>query len=294
MRYKGKIKELNHIVVSDPTYEKDVWCRYERENLNEENWLVNIDIKPSIEEYKDFTIKGTEFFLFLCKDKNWAELKENGTISYLKGIELNEIDIGMDTACVALGIDENAKEIIESQGEWQPECALNTLTDGTFGTVKEGKIENGENNDIVFIWISGYLDEDTGYTMEDIIDYLQEQFNITELEKDLEREYIIKQEKILEKMTEINLKFKEITKEDPNLLKFFDNDNRFSNISFADTYLAGIAVRNEQRKAGNLEGEIEKSPYTEIQEKLIDEYTELRLEYEKTEQEIENNIDMDI
>lgn len=294
MRYKGKIKELNHIVVSDPTYEKDVWCRYERENLNEENWLVNIDIKPSIEEYKDFTIKGTEFFLFLCKDKNWAELKENGTISYLKGIELNEIDIGMDTACVALGIDENAKEIIESQGEWQPECALNTLTDGTFGTVKEGKIENGENNDIVFIWISGYLDEDTGYTMEDIIDYLQEQFNITELEKDLEREYIIKQEKILEKMTEINLKFKEITKEDPNLLKFFDNDNRFSNISFAGTYLAGIAVRNEQRKAGNLEGEIEKSPYTEIQEKLIDEYTELRLEYEKTEQEIENNIDMDI
>lgn len=294
MRYKGKIKELNHIVVSDPTYEKDVWCRYERENLNEENWLVNIDIKPSIEEYKDFTIKGTEFFLFLCKDKNWAELKENGTISYLKGIELNEIDIGMDTACVALGIDENAKEIIESQGEWQPECALNTLTDGTFGTVKEGKIENGENNDIVFIWISGYLDEDTGYTMEDIIDYLQEQFNITELEKDLEREYIIKQEKILEKMTEINLKFKEITKEDPNLLKVFDKDNRFSNISFAGTYLAGIAVRNEQRKAGNLEGEIEKSPYTEIQEKLIDEYTELRLEYEKTEQEIENNIDMDI
>lgn len=294
MRYKGKIKELNHIVVSDPTYEKDVWCRYERENLNEENWLVNIDIKPSIEEFKDFTVKGTEFFLFLCKDKNWAELKENGTISYLKGIGLNEIDIGMDTACVALGIDEKAKEIIESKEDWQPECALNTLTDGIFGTVKEGKIENGENNDIVFIWISGYLDEDTGYTMEDIIDYLQEQFNITELEKDLEREYIIKQERILEKMTEINLKFKEITKEDPNLLKVFDKDNRFSNISFAGTYLAGIAVRNEQRKAGNLEGEIEKSPYTEIQEKLIDEYTELRLEYEKTEQEIENNIDMDI
>lgn len=294
MRYKGKIKELNHIVVSDPTYEKDVWCRYERENLNEENWLVNIDIKPSIEEFEDFTAKGTEFFLFLCKDKKLGELKENGTISYLKGIELNEIDIGMDTACVALGIDEKAKEIIESQEDWQPECALNTLTDGMFGTVKEGKIENGENNDIVFIWISGYLDEDTGYTMEDIIDYLQEQLNITELEKDLEREYIIKQEEILEKMTEINLKFKELTKEDPNLLKFFDKDNRFSNISFAGTYLAGIAVRNEQRKAGNLEGKMEKSPYTKTQEKLIDEYNELRLEYEKTEQEIENNIDMDI
>ena len=95
-------------------------------------------------------------------------------------------------------------------------------------------------------------------------------------------------------MTEITLKFKEITKEDPNLLQFFNKDNRFSNISFAGTYLAGIAVRNEQRKAGNLEGEFEKSPYSKEQEKLIDEYTKLQVEYEKTENEIENNMDMGV
>ena len=86
--------------------------------------------------------------------------------------------------------------------------------------------------------------------------------------------------------------FKEITKEDPKLLQFFDKDNRFSNITFAGTYLAGIAVRNEQRKAGNLDGKIEHSPYSKEQEKLIEEYTNLRVEFEKTEQEIENDIDI--
>ncbi len=290
MRYKGKIEKLNHIIISDPSYEESVTCRYEKNNLKEKNWFVDIDIKPVVEKIEDFTAKGTEFFLFLGKDRRLSELKENGTIRYMGGVEIEEYEIGMDTACVALGIDAKADEIIELRDDWQPECSLNTLTDGFFGRVREGKLQNHT----VFICLSGYLDEDTGYTIEDIIDYLQYQLNITELEKDIERGYIIKQEEILEKMTEINLKFKELTKEDPNLLKFFDKDKRFSNISFAGTYLAGIAVRNEQRKAGNLEGKMEKSPYSKTQEKLIDEYTKLRLEYEKTEQEIENNIDMDI
>lgn len=291
MRYRGKIKELDHIIVSDPSYDEDVTCRYERNNLNEENWLIDIDINlvttPITEE---FDAKGTEFFLFLHKDKKLCGLKENGTISYLRGIKLNEIDIGIDTACVALGMNEKAKEIIEFRDDWQPECSLNTLSDGIFGTVKEGKI----GDDVVFIWISGYLDEDTGYSIEDIIDYLQYQLNITDLSKDIERPYIIKQQNLLEKMSDINLKFRELTKEDSNLIKLFDKDNRFSNISFAGTYLAGIAVRNEQRKAGTLEGKMEKSPYSKQQENLIEEHTKLRKEYEKTEQEIENNIDMDI
>lgn len=292
MRYKGKIKELNHIVVSDPTYERNVWCRYEKNNLNERNWEIDIDIYPVETPINDeISVKGTEFYLFLYKDKRICKLKDNGTISYFKGIELKETDIGMDTACVALGINDKAKEINDSQDDWKPEFALNTLTDGIFGTVKEG-IAKG--NQTVFIWISGYLDEDTGYTMDEIIDYLKEQLNITELEKDLQRPYIIKQENLLAKMRDITLKFKEITKEDSKLLQFFNKDNRFSNISFAGTYLAGIAVRNEQRKAGNLEGEMEESPYSKQQENLIDEYTKLRVEFEKTEQEIENNMNIEI
>ena len=136
------------------------------------------------------------------------------------------------------------------------------------------------------------MDEDTGYSIEEIIDYLQYQLNITELEKDIAKPMTIRQQDILDKMTEIQLKFKEITKEDSKLLQFFDKDNRFSNITFAGTYLAGIAVRNEQRKAGNLDGKMEHSPYSKQQEKLIEEYTNLRVEFEKTEQEIENDIDI--
>ena len=291
MRYKGKIKELNHIVISDPSYDKDVWCRYEKDNLKEKNWNVDIDIHPTVDKIEDFTIKGTEFFLFLSKDKRLSELRENGTIRYLSGLEIKETEIGMDTACVALGINEKADEIIELRDDWQPECSLNTLTDGIFGTVKEGKLND---NHTVFIWLSGYLDEDTGYSIEEIVDYLQYQLNIVDLEKDKEKPIIIRQQNLLEKMTEIELKFKEITKEDPQLLNFFDKDNRFSNISFAGTYLAGIAVRNEQRKAGNLEEKMEKSPYSKEQEKLIEQYTNLRVEFEKTENELENNIDMEV
>ena len=245
MRYKGKIKDLNHIVISDPTYKKDVWCRYERNNINEKNWKVDIDIHPVEDKFEEITIKGTEFFLCIYRNSKVCQLENEGTIKTLKGIKVSETEIGMDTACVALGINDKAKDIIESQKEWQPECSLSTLTDGIFGTVKEGKL--GDN--IVFVWVSGYLCEDTGYSMEDIIDYLQYQLNITELEKDLQRPYIIKQEETLEKMHNIALKFKEIAKEDPKLLNFFNKDNRFSNNSFAGTYLAGIAVRKEQRKS---------------------------------------------
>lgn len=291
MRYKGKIKELNHIIISDPSYDENVTCRYEKDNLKEKNWNVDIDIHPTVDKIEDFTIKGTEFFLFLSKDKRLSELRENGTIRYLSGLEIKETEIGMDTACVALGINEKADEIIELRDDWQPECSLNTLTDGIFGTVKEGKLND---NHTVFIWLSGYLDEDTGYSIEEIVDYLQYQLNIVDLEKDKEKPIIIRQQNLLEKMTEIELKFKEITKEDPQLLNFFDKDNRFSNISFAGTYLAGIAVRNEQRKAGNLEGKMEKSPYSKQQEKLIEQYTNLRVEFEKKENELENNIDMEV
>ena len=281
LRYKGKIKELNHIIISDPSYDESVTCRYENNNLKEKDWYVDIDIKPTVDEIEDLTIKGTEFFLFLSKDRRLSELRENGAIRYLSGIELKETEIGMDTACVAIGINEKADEIIELRDDWQPECSLNTLTDGLFGTVKEGKLQDKVMEA-----------EKPVELIEEIIDYLQYQLNITELEKDITKSIIIRQQDILDKMKEFQLRFKEITKEDPKLLQFFDKDNRFSNITFAGTYLAGIAVRNEQRKAGNLDGKIEHSPYSKEQEKLIEEYTNLRVEFEKTEQEIENDIDI--
>ena len=30
MNYKGKIDNIDYIVISDPMYEKNIWCRYEK------------------------------------------------------------------------------------------------------------------------------------------------------------------------------------------------------------------------------------------------------------------------
>lgn len=181
MRYKGKIKELEHIIISDPSYDESVTCRYERNNLEKENWLIDMNINQTITPItKEYNAKGIEFTLLLYKSPQLCKLREDGAIYYLHGIKIKETDIGMDTACVAFGVNERADELAYCIDDWQPECSLQTLTDGIFGRVKEGRI----NEDIAFIWVSGYLDEDTGYSIEDIIDYLEYQLNITELTKD--------------------------------------------------------------------------------------------------------------
>ena len=237
MRYNGKIKEIRHIIISDPSYDKDVTCRYEKDNLKEKNWIVDIDIEEVEDRIDDFTFRGLEFFILLSKGKLLAELKDKGPIKYSSNIKIEETEIGMDTACVAFGINEKADEIIESKDLWQSEISLSTLTDGLFGTVKEGNIHNRP----VFIWISGYISEDAGYSIEDIVDYLQYQFNIKDLKKSIERT---------------------------------------------------VDLKNEQRKAGNLEGKLEKSPYNKTQEKMIDEYISLQQKYQKEIDEMENNLDI--
>ena len=89
--------------------------------------------------------------------------------------------IGMDTACIALGINNYANDIRDSKGDWQPDNSLNTLTDGIFGYVKEGT----KDNTINFIWISGFLSEDTGYSIEEIMNYLSTYLEITDLYKEV-------------------------------------------------------------------------------------------------------------
>lgn len=179
MKFKGKIKNLEHIVISDPSYKKGVWCRYETDNLNEKNWNVSLDIYPvEIKEGKYYT-KGTEFYLLLQKNKGDCKISSDGHLKYLSDIELNDYTIGMDTACIALGINNNAKDIISSKGEWQPNCAIRTGTDGTFGNVAEG-VKNGK---LRFLLITGFFEEDF-IDENELFEYLKNQFEITELEKE--------------------------------------------------------------------------------------------------------------
>lgn len=155
MRYKGKIDYINHIVVSDPTYNKDVWCRYEKNDLDEKNWIVDLSIDLVREKVGDYIIKNYYFELLLKKTEYDCELMDGGKVTYSKRNKTNQYDIGIDTACISLGINEYAKEIVDSKEEYQPECSLNTGADGMFGNVLEGV----KNKKINFILISGYFDE---------------------------------------------------------------------------------------------------------------------------------------
>ena len=191
MKYSGTIKKLDHIVVSDPSYDKKVNCRYEYENINGKDWLVNLDINIRNVYYNQkYVGKTINYLLTLRKDKEHVDFDEFGKIIKLHDIRFKEFDIGCDTACVAFGINDNAKEILNSKDEWQPSCALKTGGDGMVATVVQGK----NRKELLYFQLRGEFDEDF-INEEELLNYLVNQFEITELVKkeittDIEKEEI--------------------------------------------------------------------------------------------------------
>jgi hypothetical protein len=188
-KYVGSIDKIEKIIVSDPDYDQDVTGRFEKNYDNIKDWKVEICINDLEDIFcygkEKIKYKGIEFSILL---KN-PELKEltldmyNNTKNIPKGLKIINTDIFLDTACVAMGINNNAKSILGNKDVWQPSCALKTLADGQFGGVIEAK--NGEKTE--FIKIDGFLDEDTDYNIDDIIEYLNYMFEIKDLR--LQKEY---------------------------------------------------------------------------------------------------------
>ena len=196
MKYEGKIKELKQIIVSDPSYHKDVWCRYENDKVNMKNCNIELNIAeiqetiPADEVAEDMsdtlksqvkddlTIEGIEFQMLISDGVPYCNLTRNG-FTHSHWVKLNDYTIGMDTACVSLGINEVAEQIRNDIKSWQPVTALHTLTDGEFGNVFEGTTPKSKAT--CLIYISGYLDKDAGYSVEDILDYLKNNFQIDDL-----------------------------------------------------------------------------------------------------------------
>lgn len=183
MFYKGQIEQINKVVVSDPSYKEGVWCRYESDRVDSGGpWRVQMAINEVTDNVDGYDIKGIDFAMLLSSSLIFAKTcnlaKDGSSFSHPKPLEMKETEIGMDTACIALGINDVADEIKASIDEWQPNCALKTLTDGMFGNVIEGSHEGVG----YLLYISGYLDEDTGYSVEDIVQYLTSAFKIKELE----------------------------------------------------------------------------------------------------------------
>lgn len=197
IKYTGEIKNLKHLVVTDPHYGKEVKCRYEKKFTKPEDWEVDFRITKR-NYYDEFNghklhITGFDIDLLLVekekKNTNFIVRLTDEGVEYTKLLKDKAYDIGMDTAQVALGINENAKEISdyyktydnESFGldDYRPYFSLETLTDGLFGTVSEFKYIS----DYYGIAINGWLDGDTKYDEEMIKDYFVERFQIQNLKK---------------------------------------------------------------------------------------------------------------
>lgn len=183
MKFNGKINSLNHIVISDPSYENGIWCRYENDKIDNQDWLVNLDISSVEDKIGDYNVKGIEFVLLLKQNEKDCDINEKGSLSYSNDINIKDYEIGIDTACVAMGVNDKAKQIINSRDEWQPSCSIRTGSDGIFGEVYEGK----RNDKLSFLLITGYFEEDF-INQKQLFDYLKEQFEIIDLIKDEEVE----------------------------------------------------------------------------------------------------------
>lgn len=103
-------------------------------------------------------------------------------------------------------------------------------------------------------------------------------------------------EEIRNEMDKLRKDFEERTLKDPSLVEHFKNGNSknsFSNIMVAGTILGGIDLRNSQREHNNLDGEIEKYPYSKEQIKMIDKYYSLQKRLDELEKYLETNIEIE-
>lgn len=181
MKYFGKIAKMDKIIISDPMYKEDVYCRYQNENINMKDLNVQIVINDTVDKYEDIEIKGADFTVLISPQGSGNMLMEDGSFSHYEKDTVRVTEICMDSACIAFGINSYYDIIIQSQKEWQPPIALKTKGDGIFGDVWEGTYDNK----IDFIAFTGYLDEETGYSNDDILKYIVANLEITELQKEI-------------------------------------------------------------------------------------------------------------
>lgn len=193
-KFKGTIKEIKHIVCSDPCYEKGVWCRYEKEFKDFKYVAAQLSIEKvkdhfTKEEIKNIARGNKEFEEKLAKEE-WDTINFVLTLSSDELIcfpssatEImhddlhfklsDEITLGMDTASMFLGINNNCKNIDYCS-------SISTGTDGGFGIVRE--VINRANNKVEGIVISGWADPKF-VSLKEMVDYLKMQFEIEDMEE---------------------------------------------------------------------------------------------------------------
>ena len=142
MNFTGMISKIDHIIVSDPSYDKNVWCRYENDHFNANNWTADIQLQDVDETIEGYCIAGTDIGIMLHHPSVNARMEQD-RIRFPSIYKLNKYTIGIDRACVSIGVNEKASEIANEKNSSEYGTALHTLTDGQFGTVYEGVDKDG-------------------------------------------------------------------------------------------------------------------------------------------------------
>ena len=109
MKFKGKIKELNDIIISDPSYGSNVPCRYENKNMDMKDVFVEMQFGTT--DFEEDDDKHIHFFIIIKTDENECNLTDEREIKVLKNTKLKQYDIGVDTACFAMGTNDNGVTI---------------------------------------------------------------------------------------------------------------------------------------------------------------------------------------
>ena len=151
LKKEAIIEELDGIVVSDPWYGKDVWCRYESD-IQASNWKLEFECE--IEHDNEYNFDTVVFNVKLGKPEIISKIKMNDNgFSYPSTLDIKEYTIGMDTACFCIGSKKN----YEKYGNGM---AINTCTDGILGDVYEMKLKMLNSKQPDAILFMGAIDAD--------------------------------------------------------------------------------------------------------------------------------------
>lgn len=170
-KYKGIIDKLEKLVVSDPFYEKDVWCRYENNfSLASE---CNFELTTMRDRYNDlfFSIKifpkeNTEFNDVILVD-------DNSLIHYHTSLDIKRFDVAIDTAHISFGINNMDKDF-----------SISTINDGNFGCV----VEYSYKNKFLGITIEGYFDSAVFDEDINLVNAIERQFLVKDLTEELDKD----------------------------------------------------------------------------------------------------------
>lgn len=132
LKKEAIVEKLEGIVISDPWYGKEVWCRYEN-GIYATNWKM--EFESNVEHDDEYNFDTIVFNVKLGKSEILSKIKVNdNSFSYPSSLDVKEYTIGMDTACFCIGSKKN----YEKYGNGM---AINTGADGILGNVYEMKLK---------------------------------------------------------------------------------------------------------------------------------------------------------